>query len=364
MIVQQKNYYPQLDAIRGLSFLAVFICHAYHPLFSQNLGSSFLKFIHENLFLSIDVFFILSSFLLTWLGMQEYKREGAFSFYKYFVRRALRIWPLYFFIMLLAFVVLPFFAKKMNINVSLPPAYYYLFFVSNFYLKEHVYFLRFLWTLSVEEQFYLFWGICLTFGQKKIKLIALTIFLISIFYTLFAINNNQFYDFNTLTYLIDFSIGILAAYAIQKQSAIAVYLSNISKKKSAFLLLFLPILFTSFFLANHFLNHHLVKWSNFIMRILFLCYVGFFIIEQMVNPNVFIKLIKNKFLIYTGKISFGLYCFHGIVITFTGMLLGKLNIALVPSLFALICFLLNYSIAMISYNGIEKPFLKLKEKFR
>ena len=75
-----KYYFPQLDAIRGLSFLAVYFVHAFHPDFGTGFFKELLQYLYNNLALSIDVFFILSSFLLTWLGINEYKVKGNFSF--------------------------------------------------------------------------------------------------------------------------------------------------------------------------------------------------------------------------------------------------------------------------------------------
>src|SRR5436190_3452454 len=169
---QAKYYFPQLDAIRGLDFFFVFFLHAYHPHFQTGFVGEMLKYFYNNLVLTIDVFFILSSFLLTWLGINEYKANGNFSFINYFVRRALRIWPLYILLMLFTFVLLPYISAGLKVPVTLPPAIYYVLFVSNFYLEEHVYFLRFLWSLSVEEQFYIVWGACMVFFQKKLAVCA------------------------------------------------------------------------------------------------------------------------------------------------------------------------------------------------
>ena len=91
MVNKAKYYFPQLDSIRGLSFLAVFFFHAFHPHFGTRFFGRMLQYFYNNLDLSIDVFFILSSFLLTWLGINEYRTKGNFSFVNYFIRRALRI---------------------------------------------------------------------------------------------------------------------------------------------------------------------------------------------------------------------------------------------------------------------------------
>ena len=103
-----KYYFPQLDAIRGLSFLGIYFVHAFHPDFGTGFFKELLQYLYNNLALSIDVFFILSSFLLTWLGINEYKVKGNFSFINYFIRRALRIWPLYILLMIFSFIIVPY----------------------------------------------------------------------------------------------------------------------------------------------------------------------------------------------------------------------------------------------------------------
>lgn len=361
---KSKYYFPQLDSIRGLSFLAVFFLHAFHPQFGAGFFSRMLQFLYSNLVLSIDVFFILSSFLLTWLGINEYKAKGNFSFINYFIRRALRIWPLYFLLMVFSFVLVPYTAAYFQVPVTLPPAYYYLFFISNFYLEGHVYFLRFLWTLSVEEQFYLFWGLCLFLFQKQILACVALLAGVSIVYTIYAIQNKIPHDFNTLTYLFDFAAGILAAFMLHKDNYIVTYFKNITKSNAVIFILSLPVIFFLIFTVLYFSPSYLAPWLDVLGRYIFIIYVALFIIEQMVNERTPVKLSKQRFLIYTGKISYGLYCFHGIVLTFGLVILQKLDFTIPVIIRAFLFLAVNYFISAISYRFIEKPFLRLKNKLR
>jgi peptidoglycan/LPS O-acetylase OafA/YrhL len=359
-----KYYFPQLDAIRGLSFLAVYFVHAFHPDFATGFFKELLQYLYNNLALSIDVFFILSSFLLTWLGINEYKVKGNFSFINYFIRRALRIWPLYILLMIFSFVLVPYVADYFHIPVTLPPAYYYLFFISNFYLEGHVYFLRFLWTLSVEEQFYLLWGLCLLFFQKQMLLCVLLLAGVSIAYTIYAAQTGADGYYNTLIYLFDFATGILAAVLMHKDSHVVEVFKKMTSLKSILFLLLLPFLFITIFCITYFAPNLLGQWADIIMRYLFVIYTGFFIIDQMVNEKTVLKLKSQRFLVYTGKISYGLYCFHGIVLTFGMAVLQKLEINLYSILRVFLFLCINYLIATISYQFVEKPFLRLKDKLR
>lgn len=361
---QSKYYFPQLDAVRGLSFLAVYIFHAFHPEFGTGFLGRMYAWFYQNLILSIDVFFILSSFLLTWLGINEYKARGNFSFINYFIRRALRIWPLYFLLMLFSFVLVPYASTYFQVPVTLPPAYYYLFFISNFYLEGHVYFLRFLWTLSVEEQFYLFWGICLLLFQKSLMACVAVLGGVSLCYTIYTIQNHIPHDLNTLTYLFDFAIGILAAVLMHRQSSIVNFFTKISKRKNLIFLLTLPVMFFVIFYFLDITPRSYAPFLDLLGRYFFIIFTGLFIIEQMVNENSLIKLKSQRFLIYTGKISYGLYCFHGIVLTFGLFILQKLDLTIPVFIRGLMFLLINYIIAAISYQFIEKPFLNLKNKLR
>lgn len=361
---RHKYYFPQLDSIRGLSFLAVYCFHAFHPQFGSSFLGGMVNYFYQNLVLSIDVFFILSAFLLTWLGINEYKVKGNFSFVNYFIRRALRIWPLYFLLMLFAFVIVPFASSYFNVPVSLPPAYYYLFFISNFYLEGHVYFLRFLWTLSVEEQFYLLWGICLLLFQKRLMVCVALLAALSFCYTVYAIYNNVHHDFNTLTYLFDFAVGIWAAILMHKQNRVTAFFKNMSRRKNLAFFLSLPLFFILIFCFYYFAPTSFSPWIDLLVRYLFIIFTGLLIIEQMVNENSLLRLKTQKFLIYTGKISYGLYCFHGIVLTFGIIILQKLEIEMPIVLRGVIFLIINYLVSAISYSFIEKPFLRLKNKVR
>ncbi|RYF97316.1 MAG: acyltransferase, partial [Chitinophagaceae bacterium] len=110
----KANYYPQLDAVRGLSFLSIFIYHAVHPAFDESLPGRLMQYFYQQLPLAIDVFFILSSFLLTSLGIKEHEKRNKVSLGKFFQRRILRIWPLYFLFLLFSFLVMPSLAQKLG----------------------------------------------------------------------------------------------------------------------------------------------------------------------------------------------------------------------------------------------------------
>ncbi|MEO8413848.1 MAG: acyltransferase [Ginsengibacter sp.] len=359
-----KIYFPQLDSIRGMSFIAIFLFHTLRINYNYFFLGDFIEYLFNNLPLAIDVFFILSSFLLTYLALNEYKKRGNFSFRNYFTRRVLRIWPLYYFILMLAFILFPFAANLLHYKMTLPEPVYYIFFIANFYTMNHVFFLRLLWTISVEEQFYLLWGFCLRFFHKNLRTIIVLLFVTSIAFSLYAEFNGIKYYFNTLTYLFDFASGALAALLIFRNNKIVTQFGNLSKAGSIAFYSYLPLHFILFY----FLNDHSTGISNdlvgLLCRYVFILYIALFIMEQMINVSRSSILEKNRFLIFTGKISYGLYCFHGITIMSITLLIEHFNVDIKNWIVVLIYFTLNYVIATVSYFYLESPFLKLKEKWR
>lgn len=360
-----KFYFPQLDGLRGIAFLCIFFFHAYHPDFYNNLFGNYLKFLYSNLALAIDTFFVYSSFLLTLLGIKEYEKNGNFSFINFFLRRAFRIWPLYYFLMLICFVIVPFVAKQFGVTVSLPPASYYLFFISNYYYGEHIFMLKFLWTLSVEEQFYIIWGFVLLKFQNRFTIVVSLFITVSIGFTIYSTLNHLPNFNNTLSYLFDFSAGAIAAIAFHKKNRVVVFFQNLTRIQSCIFIIIIPIVLSfSFFLIE--------KESTGIYRLLFqdlyryffVVYISLLIIEQLVNKKTILKLGSNKILVYTGKICYGMYCYHGLVLTFGFYFIGKYSFIKYSLLNAFIMLAATYLAASLSYRFIEGPFLNLKNKLR
>ncbi len=361
-VSKSKLYFPQLDSIRGISFIAIFLFHAVRIPGHSFFGSDFLHYFYKNLDLGVEVFFVLSAFLLTWLGLNEYKKRNNFSLSNYFKRRTLRIWPLYFFILILAFLIFPQVAKYFHFEMSLPNVWYYIFFISNFYTIDHIFFLRFLWTISVEEQFYFLWGICLRFFYKKLFYIAIFLIISSISFSVYTAYNHLSSYFNSITYLFDFACGGLAALLILRKSKCTEWLRNLTSTATVIFYSYLIFHFIIFYFLNKITTGFTNDMVALMSRYLIIIYIAILIAEQMINKSRTKILEKSKFLTFTGKISYGLYCYHGITITLINLLLSRFHFN--NLIMVIIYFTINYLIATISYFYLETPFLKLKTKLR
>ncbi|HZI69008.1 MAG TPA: acyltransferase [Hanamia sp.] len=361
-VPNKKTYFPQIDSLRGLSFFAIFLFHTVRLPRSNFLGDSFIRFIYGNLHLGVEIFFVLSAFLLTMLAFIEYDKNGDFSFKNYFTRRALRIWPLYFLLLLISFLLIPRIAAIFNYNVSLPNAWFYIFFISNFYLPDHVFFLKILWTISVEEQFYLIWGLSLKFLKKRIKLIIGLLIMVSISFSIYALIFKISQYFNTLTYLVDFGFGALAATLLFSKNKISKWIAGMSPVQKNIFHFYLLFHFILFYFLDNYSTGLTNDFLSLLNRYVFLFYIALLLIEQVMNDATVTVLKNNKFLVYTGKLSYGLYCYHGLVITFINLLILKYSL---PNVLMIIIYLiLDFGVATISYYYFEKPFLSLKQRLR
>ncbi len=363
MKAEAKTYFPNLDASRFFAFLPVFFTHVFFTDNPQIKNSVAFQFIENHLrvgILGLDYFFVLSSFLITWIILEEYKLTQTFHFKNYFIRRALRIWPLYFLIVFATYSVSNFIAFE-----ELPPIQVFLFFFANFYLIEHgdafLFLLVILWSVSVEEQFYLGWAFVLKFFKKQLILIALFMIVVSVVFRWYAIDHQSKLYFHTLSTLANFSIGALLAHCAFYKNNVFNFLKGMDKAQigSIYFLFFLNVLFYKDLYSG--------ATMQVFERLIFSLFFAFIIFEQSFCDASLFKLGKWKFTNYYGHASFGLYCYHGLVISVFIKLaeVNKWNFSLLQVAFFNPIVLLGITllITFLSFEFFEKGFLKLKNRF-
>lgn len=187
-----------LNSLRFIGFLAIFICHT----------SAY----YRHGFQVVSYFFVLSSFLLFYLALSEIGNTGKFSKKDFFIRRSLRIFPLYFFALFLGFVVAPIVANLFDFGIKpIEHPFYYFIFISNYEYSDHLFALKFLWSIAVEEQFYLLFLLLSPLFFKKWWLAILILIIAHFTYILFS-HQEQLPLFGTLPFhLINFVAGMIAA---------------------------------------------------------------------------------------------------------------------------------------------------------
>jgi peptidoglycan/LPS O-acetylase OafA/YrhL len=211
----ERRFFANLDALRFLAFFAVFVSHvvtiAGPEVFAHPLHQRLLSFTHLG-FLGVDFFFVLSSFLITWIVLEEYQHTGGFAVGRFWIRRTLRIWPLYF------LIVLPVYSAKWlgwELLANQPDFVWAATFTLNFWMAAHghqfLLALGVLWSISVEEQFYFAWALALKKAKRQLPLLSGLLIAVSLVATVLLRNQGDHPYFNTLPFLQHFGVGALVA---------------------------------------------------------------------------------------------------------------------------------------------------------
>ena len=362
---RQIIYFPGLNGLRFLSALAVIITHV--ELMQDKLGleNSWSNLLIRNLgVIGVSFFFVLSGFLITYLMIEERDRFKSFSVKSFYLRRIFRIWPLYFLILILGFFILPnftyvpFFSENLEINF-LSNLIIYLFIFPNIALSifPAVPLIGQSWSIGVEEQFYLIWPIIFKFFKNfnlilLIKLLFLFVFMKFVF-LLFSlqIDSNWLLVVKKNLAMLKFENMIIGAMG-----------AVIMKKKDRYIKYVLNNMALFFSVTGIFLSLYIIP--NYLRDGLHILHALFFIIVILnvsSNPSSFLKL-ENKLLNFLGRISYGIYMYHLIVIYFTIKVLEIYDINSKLLLYTL-SILITCIVSYISYIIFEKRFLNLKDKF-
>jgi peptidoglycan/LPS O-acetylase OafA/YrhL len=357
----KKPFFPNLDGLRFIAFLGVFLSHSFYADsadIKSNRAVIWLKEICHTGIVGVHLFFVLSGFLITYLMLDERRRNGFINIKAFYVRRTLRIWPLYFVIVFLGLFIIPYLMNQVGEPYHEQTKFtWYLFFVNNLYpVYPATAVLGVLWSIAVEEQFYLVWPWLITLVKPN-RYVALFICLliVSVIVRVF----NLFYYEHTLYNISDLVLGSWLAWIAFNGHPLITKLTLLPKRNIVIIYIFgLLILFT-----NTYWN---VGGIQPFIRLITDCFFTFIIAEQVYSRNSWYKISTNRFATFWGKYTYGLYMTHFVAIYLVHFLFKKLMIENVfHTVFTttIIAFLLTLWTSYNSYHLFEKPFLKLKEKF-
>ena len=347
-------HFKGLNGIRAIAALSVVVHHISRELYYYDLA------ILHGIDLAgygVTMFFSLSGFLITYILLTEKREFGDVSIRSFYVRRILRIWPIYYLYLAIAIVTIIFF------NVYRLPGSigYYIFLFANiaFFTGNFIPLLGHYWSLAVEEQFYIFWPWIVKRKEKLLQwVIVFIIFMLLLKFIGWLIlrqtGNELFFYAVHYTRFHCMAIGAIGA----------ILLFNNNKR---------------FITAAMSIPLQIVSWGVIILMAcnqfnvmqvindeIVAVITVFLIVNVSRNPRSIIKL-NNKIMDWLGKISYGIYVYHPLFVFLTGKLLGDyIKTINTPYRYIVIyVFVTGVSIvaAGASYHFFEKRFILLKNKF-
>jgi peptidoglycan/LPS O-acetylase OafA/YrhL len=336
-----RRHMPSLDGIRCLSILAVLWHHSPHSDFTPATRG----------FLGVDLFFVLSGFLITTLLLRERDANGSISLRAFYMRRTLRIFPLYY--LVLFGQALWLWQRKSGTWVAdefaraLP---YYATYTSNWGPQETLF--GHAWSLAVEEQFYLLWPPLLCFLGPARALLPITALLVV----------NQLLDFGMFgAAWVDFGRRMAAYSAIGFGVLLGIALHTPSTFARA----------QAIAGGRHFIWLPLLALAGLVcipgdtagpLRLsIHLAMVALVAAVVVPRDHALSGVLRNKLVVHIGAVSYGMYLLHGLCFVAVGRVLNRENDDVL--LFFVLSTLLTWGVATVSFRTVEAFFLHLKTRF-
>src|SRR5882724_531389 len=360
----ERFYRPELDVLRFFAFLGVFIFHAAPRTMDFYNAAGYPHWLSRSLIptfgagaYGVDLFFALSAYLITSLLLRERATTGVLDLRGFYLRRILRIWPLY-----LAFVA---FAAIFAVLISgqhLPMRYVvgYSLLAGNwiyvFYGLPASFAIP-LWTVSIEEQFYLAWPLALRRASVcAMAIIAVGILIVANAWRVWLAVSAapvEWIEYNTFTRLDPIAFGILIALFGHK-------LPRLSRWGRVALLCCGVITWIAVYAFTVTSAHPTFTTWQMALGHPFTALASAAVLLSVLGAQH--PFLRNNVLLYLGKISYGLYVLH----EFAHFCAIRLVPASTPrGVFAQssVGLALTILLAAASYRWLESPFLRLKERF-
>lgn len=321
--------------------------------------------------MGVRIFFCLSGFLITYLILKEINKNGKLNLKNFYIRRVLRIWPVYYIVVIFVFIIYA--SIKSLIGNSSPiwesPLLSALF-LSNYDLIRILStpgqyangMLSLTWSVSVEEQFYLVWPLLFfAFSKSWYKYIIVFVILTSIFFTAYHHENLLLIYHHTVSNFIFLGTGGLLAYAMINKAS---FLRKLNFSKTVCRSLVFAGLLLLIYLKDILYPVPYGIVFYWIYTAAFLFFLLYTQVHAIVKP---FDLSKANWLVLMGKYTYGLYMYHriGMFIWETVLLkMLRLNEGLVvQAVFIVLSFITAFVLSYFSYQFIEKRLLLLKDRF-
>jgi peptidoglycan/LPS O-acetylase OafA/YrhL len=383
--VPSSGKLPGLDGLRALAALAVFVDHAEQTQEWVGLdhfdGNQMTSLGRQG----VEVFFVLSGYLITLLLLRERARAGVVSLRRFYARRTLRIWPLYYLVVFILWVVLPWavhFAPEPVRALSEihtrtlsapgdPRLPLYLLFLANFsfWLYPHVFCGAHLWSLGVEEQFYLVWPVIFRFARRPLAvfgaLVAIKVGLhMAVEYhhelvSWFLSPDGTFLalELSKMCHYEAMAVGAAAAY-------VAFHHGERVRRLAApgwVQLLVWPLLYGCVWLAGWNQGFHGID------PITELPQLGYAVVVLLVSHSARPSwVLDHRAVAWLGERWYGVYMIHTFLMVLAIALVGRAHLgdtAAAHVAFYAVAFALTVGGAALSFRFLETPLLRLKDQY-
>ncbi len=347
-------YRPELDALRFAAFFLVFLYHFSFGIPGQGFWTQSITYVGA---FGMCLFFLLSSYLITELLRRERARTGTIHLPAFYMRRILRIWPLYFVVLLANALIGKFLIPSWAISRGAVLSF--LLLSGNWYILQGAFSapVFVLWSISVEEQFYLVWPRLMIFGDRALRLAAVLLIPLSYLLIIYLVGRGATYPqiwWNSGVQFQFFGIGALLAF----NDKLIPRLSGSNRIALLIAALFIWV-------AGGCLNH----WNELGVHPALSLSLSY---AAAATGTVFIfysvlglpASLVPQWLVYLGKRSYGLYVFHQFCLSGVKVLIFHREStpeSLVGSF--VLGLTLTVGCAALSYKYLETPFLRLKKHF-
>ena len=350
-----RRHFGSLDGIRALAIVAVVWHHSHPPALFNGVG--------ERGFLGVDMFFVLSGFLIVTLLLRERGRRRDISLKDFYARRSLRIFPLYYgVIALVALMALarPDGETASNFWSDLP---YLLTYTTNWVLAAG--FLEVTWSLAAEEQFYVVWPSLEKLGRRFSLVVLGVLLVLSQLIALHALDPVLFQWFGlgpdepaflrqaTFTPIL---LGVGLAHLLHSPRGFAAARRALGARWAS------PLLAAALCVFLLFVPRDIQGWPRLGVHLLMVAFLASCVVDE---EHGLAPLFRSRPLVRLGVLSYGIYLLHMLVEAGVAKALGKVDPSLTggPIFFAVLL-AGSYLVAELSYRYYEQRFLRMKERFR
>ncbi len=341
------DYVPELDGLRGIAIGAVLLYHC-----QERFAGTPLHAVVEWGWAGVNLFFVLSGFLITGILLESRGRERFFT--NFYARRALRIWPVYILLLVLYYIAVPWIFSGFWWawhETKSAPWLHYAFFVQNLFVLALPGAIGPTWSLAIEEQFYVVWAPITRFLKPSVLIAVLIAMLCASPFLRMA--NLPFSSTHTLFHLDGLAVGSLIAVSLRtlqwservwRRITIAALMMG---SCGAIALLYRGSAFSDSFLALTFGGMLLAAVLGTKRR------------------SVYGSALKWAPLSFLGTISYGLYMTHILMFSLIGAFDRRMDAYGIAGNLAVVAVRLVVSItfATMLWYGFEKPILRLKKHF-